>query len=97
MKNNNDRINDIRSNIIFNLYKLYHYCEHSSCEVFEKNFEQFVIEWNGIDQLELKGTPYIIKVTEGKVELDNRVKGYHQIPYQWIKTLRNNLSRDDKL
>ncbi len=84
-----EEVNDIRSNIIESLLRLFYKYEKGGKEVhlqFENNKLHYVPGkglWidGSIDEIKVKEYAY------SSVKLGGKIQSYHHLPYRWIKSL----------
>lgn len=90
----NEEVNNTRSNLIYFFYKLFIIHKNNVSIAKEYSFEKNILTWDGENTLEFHGNSYRILVQEYKVMLDDDIQHYYQIPYDWLQTLKHNLTKD---
>lgn len=87
----NDKTNDIRSNLIFLMYKIYSLCKEkklSSCEWLQENYS---LTWDGEHTLILKNSLLIAAVRDGQVNLETSLQEYYHVSYSWLLIIKDQL------
>ncbi|WP_066297629.1 hypothetical protein [Bacillus sp. FJAT-29937] len=93
----NEKTNDIRSNLIFLMYKIYSILKEkqlsSSGEWLQ---EDYSLTWDGQQTLILfKKSLLIAEVRTGQVNLDPSIQEYYHVPYSWLLNIKDLLGSAD--
>lgn len=83
--------NDIRSNIIFLLYKIYALCLQHKLESVEWKHESFIFTWDGKQTLKLEKSIVLATVKEEDVILSPTIMEYYHLPYSWLREIQKSL------
>lgn len=84
-----EEVNDIRSNIIEVLIRLFHQYEESGTEI-HLRFENNNLHYVPGKGLWIDGCHDVIYVKEysySSVKLGEKIQSYHHLPYSWIRSL----------
>lgn len=90
----NEEVNNIRSNLIYLFYKLFIIHKNNVSVAKKYKFEKNILTWDGENTLEFHGNSHRILVQDNKVMLDDEIQHYYQIPYDWLRTLKINVTND---
>ena len=88
----NEKTNDIRSNLIFLMFKIYSKCQErqlSSCDWMQEGYS---LSWDGKQALILRNSSVLAAVYEGQVNLEPSIQEYYHVPYSWLLSIKETLS-----